>query len=67
MFAEAEIYCAPEVVEYLSSATDQLRDDALRYGADVDEIDRTIAALLSLDGADMTRLRYSSAARSLKV
>lgn len=45
VFAEAETYCAPEVVEYLSSATDQLRADALRYGADVEEIDRAIAAL----------------------
>jgi glyoxylase-like metal-dependent hydrolase (beta-lactamase superfamily II) len=45
VFAEAEIYCTPEVVEYLSSATDELRDDALRYGADIEEIDRAIAAL----------------------
>jgi glyoxylase-like metal-dependent hydrolase (beta-lactamase superfamily II) len=45
MFAEAEIYCAPEVVEYLSSATNHIRDDALRYGADGAEIDRAIAAL----------------------
>ncbi|HWF69570.1 MAG TPA: MBL fold metallo-hydrolase [Mycobacterium sp.] len=45
VFADAETYCAPEVVEYLSSRTDQLRDDALRYGANPDEIDRAIAAL----------------------
>jgi glyoxylase-like metal-dependent hydrolase (beta-lactamase superfamily II) len=45
VFAEADVYCAPEVVEYLSSATDELRDDALRYGADAVEIDRAIAAL----------------------
>lgn len=45
VFADAETYCAPDVVEYLSSRTDQLRDDALRYGADVEEIDRAIAAL----------------------
>lgn len=44
-FAGAEMYCAPEVVEYLSSATDQLRDDALSYGADAGEIDRAIVAL----------------------
>jgi glyoxylase-like metal-dependent hydrolase (beta-lactamase superfamily II) len=44
-FAEAEFYCAPEVVEYLSSATDQLRGDALSYGADAREVDRAIAAL----------------------
>ena len=45
VFVDAETYCAPDVVEYLSSRTDQLRDDALRYGADVEEIDRAIAAL----------------------
>jgi glyoxylase-like metal-dependent hydrolase (beta-lactamase superfamily II) len=45
VFAEADVYCAPEVVEYLSSATDQLRDDALRHGANAGEIDRAIAAL----------------------
>jgi glyoxylase-like metal-dependent hydrolase (beta-lactamase superfamily II) len=45
VFVEAETYCAPAVAEYLSSATDQLRDDALRYGADAGEIDRAIAAL----------------------
>ncbi len=45
VFAEADIYCAPEVVEYLSSATDQIRDDALHYGADATEIDRAVAAL----------------------
>ncbi len=45
VFAEADVYCAPEVVEYLSSATDQLRDDALRYGADAVETDRAIVAL----------------------
>jgi glyoxylase-like metal-dependent hydrolase (beta-lactamase superfamily II) len=44
-FAGADIHCAPEVVEYLTSATDQLREDALRYGADAAEIDRAIAAL----------------------
>jgi glyoxylase-like metal-dependent hydrolase (beta-lactamase superfamily II) len=46
VFAGAEIYCAPQVVEYLSSATDQLRDDALAFGADAGEIDRAIAALV---------------------
>jgi glyoxylase-like metal-dependent hydrolase (beta-lactamase superfamily II) len=45
LFAEADIYCAPEVVEYLSSATDQIRDDALRHGADAAEIADAIAAL----------------------
>jgi glyoxylase-like metal-dependent hydrolase (beta-lactamase superfamily II) len=45
VFAEAQIYCAPQVLDYLTTATDQLRDDALRYGADVEEVDRAIAAL----------------------
>ena len=44
-FAGAEVYCAPEVAEYLSSCTDQIRDDALSYGADAAEVDRAIAAL----------------------
>jgi glyoxylase-like metal-dependent hydrolase (beta-lactamase superfamily II) len=44
-FAGAEIFCAPEVVECLSSGIDHLRGDALRYGADAGEVDRAIAAL----------------------
>ncbi len=44
-FDNAEVYCAPEVVEHLSSATDQIRADALSHGADPAEIDRAIAAL----------------------
>jgi glyoxylase-like metal-dependent hydrolase (beta-lactamase superfamily II) len=44
-FKIAEIYCAPEVSDYLTSATEQLRADALRYGADAEEIDQAIAAL----------------------
>jgi glyoxylase-like metal-dependent hydrolase (beta-lactamase superfamily II) len=44
-FAGADIYCAPDVVEYLASATGLIRRDALRYGADAAEIDRAIAAL----------------------
>jgi len=40
-----KVYCAPEVVEYLSTATDELRADALGHGADAAEIDRAIAAL----------------------
>jgi len=45
VFTDAEIYSAPEVSDYLTTATDRLRADALRYGADVDEIDRAIATL----------------------
>jgi glyoxylase-like metal-dependent hydrolase (beta-lactamase superfamily II) len=46
-FTGADIYCAPEVADYLSSARDQIRDHALSYGADAGEIDRAIAALRS--------------------
>jgi len=45
VFTDAEIYSAPEVFDYLTTATDRLSAEALRYGADVDEIDRAIAAL----------------------
>lgn len=45
VFAGAQMYCAPEVVTCLSSATGQLRDDALRHGADAGKVDRAIAAL----------------------
>jgi glyoxylase-like metal-dependent hydrolase (beta-lactamase superfamily II) len=44
-FADADIYCAPEVVAYLCSGTDRMREDALSHGADAAEIDRAIAAL----------------------
>lgn len=45
LFTDAEICCAPEVVEYLTSGTDRLREHALQYGADADAVDRAIAAL----------------------
>ncbi len=45
VFTDAEIYCAPKVFDYLETAAEQLRADALRYGADAEEIDRAIAAL----------------------
>lgn len=45
MFAGAEIYCAPEVVEFLSSSTEVIRADAMHHGADPAEIDRALAAL----------------------
>ncbi|ORJ58957.1 MBL fold metallo-hydrolase [Mycobacterium simiae] len=44
-FTDAEIYCAPEVVDYLGTGHDQIRADALSYGANAAEIDRAIAAL----------------------
>src|SRR6185437_5532621 len=45
LFSDAERYCAPEVVDCLSAETDQLRDDALSYGANEAEIYCAIAAL----------------------
>lgn len=45
LFTDADIYCAPEVVEYLTSDTEGLREDALAHGADAAEVDRAIAAL----------------------
>lgn len=44
-FGAAEIHCAPEVVEYLTSCTAHLREHALSYGANAAEVDRAIAAL----------------------
>jgi glyoxylase-like metal-dependent hydrolase (beta-lactamase superfamily II) len=44
-FAGAEIYCAPEVAVTMIERTGTLRDDAIRYGADADEVARAIAAL----------------------
>ena len=44
-FGGAEVYCAPEVAETMAEDTGHLRADALRYGADTDEVDRAIAAL----------------------
>lgn len=44
-FTDAEVYCAPAVADYLSSATDEIRADALSYGADPAEVDRAIAAI----------------------
>jgi glyoxylase-like metal-dependent hydrolase (beta-lactamase superfamily II) len=44
-FGDAEIYCAPEVVEYLKSCTSHLREDALSYGANAAEVDHAISAL----------------------
>ncbi|OBH56948.1 MBL fold metallo-hydrolase [Mycobacterium sp. E2479] len=45
LFAGAQVHCAPEVAEHLSSATAELREDALRHGADPAEVDAAIAAL----------------------
>jgi glyoxylase-like metal-dependent hydrolase (beta-lactamase superfamily II) len=45
VFADAEKYCTPEVSDCISSATDQLRTDALSYGANEAEVYCAIAAL----------------------
>lgn len=44
-FAGARVHCAPGVAEHLSCATDHLRADAVRHGADPTEVDAAIAAL----------------------
>lgn len=44
-FDGAEIYCAPEVAVTIAERTDHLRADALRHGADANEVDRAIAGL----------------------
>ncbi|BBY83371.1 MBL fold metallo-hydrolase [Mycolicibacterium pulveris] len=44
-FPDAEIYCAPQVAVTMADRRDHLRDDAVRHGADVAEVDRAIEAL----------------------
>jgi glyoxylase-like metal-dependent hydrolase (beta-lactamase superfamily II) len=44
-FVDAQIYSAPDVFDYIATGARQLRDDALRHGADAAEVDRAIAAL----------------------
>lgn len=44
-FGDAEVYCAPEVADYLASAAAQLREDAVRHGADAAQVDRALGAL----------------------
>jgi glyoxylase-like metal-dependent hydrolase (beta-lactamase superfamily II) len=48
-FVGAEIHCAPEVAEYMSSAAAELRSDALRHGADEAAVDLAIAQLSTPD------------------
>ena len=45
LFIDAEKYCASEVSDCITASTDQLRDDALSYGANEAEIYCAIAAL----------------------
>lgn len=47
-FSGAHIHCAPEVAETLATARAHLRNDAIGYGADPEEVDRTILALRPL-------------------
>ena len=44
-FDGAKIYCAPDVAATIAERPHHLRADALRYGADPDEVDPAIAAL----------------------
>lgn len=44
-FEDAQILCAPEVVDTLASGRVHLRADAIGHGADVDEVDQAISAL----------------------
>jgi glyoxylase-like metal-dependent hydrolase (beta-lactamase superfamily II) len=45
VFADAEVYCAPEVAATISQQTEHLHADAIRHGADRDEVERAVAAL----------------------
>jgi glyoxylase-like metal-dependent hydrolase (beta-lactamase superfamily II) len=44
-FTGAAVYCAPEVAATIADRTERLRADAVRYGADPDEVANAIAAL----------------------
>ena len=44
-FSGAAVYCAPEVAATIANRTEHLRADALRYGAEPDEVARAVAAL----------------------
>ena len=44
-FAGAAVYCAPEVAATIANQTEHLRADALRHGAEPDEVARAVAAL----------------------
>lgn len=45
VFAEAEVYCAPEVAATIADRAESLRVDAVYHGADPDEVARAIAGL----------------------
>ena len=44
-FTGAAVYCAPEVAATIANRTEHLRADAVRYGADPDEVAIAISAL----------------------
>jgi glyoxylase-like metal-dependent hydrolase (beta-lactamase superfamily II) len=44
-FTDASVHCAPEVAATIANGRDHLRSDAVRYGADPDEVARAAAAL----------------------
>jgi glyoxylase-like metal-dependent hydrolase (beta-lactamase superfamily II) len=44
-FADATVYCAPEVAATIATRREELRADAVRHGADADEVTSAIAAL----------------------
>jgi glyoxylase-like metal-dependent hydrolase (beta-lactamase superfamily II) len=44
-FDGAEIFCAPEVAATMTERIGHLRDEAMRYGADADDVHRAIAVL----------------------
>lgn len=46
-FAEAAVYCAPEVAATIADHTAELHAHAVRYGADPDEVASAVAALMS--------------------
>lgn len=48
-FTGAELYAAPAVADALTSEVSEVRADAIRYGADPAELDRTIAAVRAPD------------------
>ncbi|WP_454790175.1 MBL fold metallo-hydrolase [Mycolicibacterium lutetiense] len=44
-FKDAEIYCTPEVAAAMAAGRTHLREEAIRYGADADDVQQAIAAL----------------------
>ena len=44
-FGGAAVYCASEVAATMNAGTNELRADAVRHGANADEVNQAIAAL----------------------